>query len=154
MNDEFGWVEDALFTHLYASIPELKGKVAHKNLTFDPSALTLWLKVINTPASQYSASLGPTGDNELVGFVQFGVYSELGIGMAEANAIKRKINKAFRTPSGIAVPGAPVGSMLRLTRKDFSQGGQTSVSDFTRGGTEKVWDADYITVYWLAREPR
>lgn len=154
MKDQFGWVEDTLFTHLYAELPELKGKVAHKNLTFDPSNLTLWLKVINTPVSEYSASLGPTGDNECVGFLQFGIYSELGAGMVEANTLKRKLNKSFSVPKQLAIQEAPTGCMLRLTRKDFSQGGQTSISDFTRGGTEKMWDADYLTVYWLAREPR
>lgn len=150
----FSWVEDALFSHLYASLPELVGKVAHKNLTFDASTHTLWLKAINTPASEYGATLGDYGDNELVGFLQLGIYSELGVGMVEANELKGKLGAAFKIPQHIQIPNAPIGSLLKLTRKDFSQGGQTSVSDFTRGGTEKSWDADYITVYWLAREPR
>lgn len=151
MTYPFDWVEDAILGHLYASLPEMKGKIALKNVTFDASQHKLWLKVINTPSSEYVATLGDTGDNEYVGFVQLGVYTAIGVGQVETKEVLGKLGKAFRVPQHLQ---APENCLLRLTRKDFSQGGQTSISDFTRGGTEKMWDANYITVYWLAREPR
>lgn len=147
----FDWVEDVLMRHLYESLPDLHTQIALKNVTFDPSPFTLWLKVIHTPASEYPITLGDAGDNECVGFVQFGVYGALGTGTVETKEVLGRVNKAFNVPKHLQ---APDGCLLRLERKDFSQGGQTSISDFTRGGTEKAWDANYITVYWLAREPR
>ncbi len=151
MNYPFDWVEDLLFRHLTAGLPDLIPVMAWKNLTFDPAGLKVWLKVMNAPTTEEGITLGPTGDNELRGFLQIGVYSELGTGTTESNEVYGRVSKRFDVPQRLA---GPEGTLLRFTSKGYSQGGQTSLGDFTKGGTEGVWDANYITIYWLAREPK
>lgn len=154
MSYPFDWVEDLVKSHLAAAIPDLiaSNSVAWKNWTFDPAGRTVWLKVINTPVTEEGVTLGPTGDNELRGYLQVGVYSELNTGTAESNEVYGRVSKAFDVPFRLA--GPTTDSFVRFTSKGYSQGGQTSIGDFTRGGTEGVWDANYITIYWLAREPK
>lgn len=147
----FHWVEDTLKSHLVNNYAEISHAMAWKNLTFDASGFKVWLKIINTPSSEDPVTLGPYGDNEMRGFLQIGIYSQLNIGIEESNAVLGHVSKIFSVPRQLQ---APDGCMLRLTRKTFSQGGQTSIADFTRGGVEGVWDAQYVTIYWLAREPK
>lgn len=147
----FDWVEDALKSHLVNNYPEMINQMAWKNLTFDPAGRTVWLKIINTPSIEEGITLGPTGDNEFRGFLQIGIYTELNTGVSETQEVMGKLNHIFRLPQHLQAPEA---CMLKLQHKTFSQGGQTSVADFTRGGAEGVWDANYVTIYWLAREPK
>lgn len=147
----FYWVEDTLKSQLVKSMPDMVDNMAWKNLTFDPAGRTVWLKIINSPVSAQGVTLGPYGDNEMRGFIQIGVYSKLDTGIELSREMIGRIETAFPIPSRL--PTA-TGNLLRLTSKGYSQGGQTSVADFTRGGVEGNWDVQYITVYWLAREPK
>jgi hypothetical protein len=159
MSAKFDWVEDIIFKHLLTVVPEAKesspgkrdGIVAWKNLPFEPQKFKLWLKVINAPITESAATLGVHGDNNYQGFLQIGVYQKIGTGTKESKAMINRLNAGFPYPFQF---NAPPGCILRVEGKGASSGGQTSVNDFTTGGTENVWDADYITVYWLAREPR
>lgn len=147
----FDWVEDTLKSHLADNYPEMQDAMAWKNLTFDPKGHKVWLKIINTPSVEEGITLGPTGDNEMRGFLQIAIYTELNIGMESTKEVLGRVGKIFDIPQRLPAPEA---CMLRLLRKTFSQGGQTSVADFTRGGKEGYWDAQYVTIYWLAREPK
>lgn len=147
----FEWVKDLIQGHYASGLPEYKDVTAWKNLKFDPANRILWLKVINAPITEDSATLGIHGDNELEGFLQIGIYQLAGTGTKEADEAINKLNSLFATPQRLS---APPGCLLRLTSKMSSQGGQTSIADFTTGGTEGLWDANYLTIYWLAREPR
>ena len=151
MSYPFDWVEDLLKSHLVKSYPDKKNAMAWKNLTFDPAPHRVWLKIINTPVNETPITLGGGGDNELRGFLQIAVYSKLNIGIEEAREVLGRVSLAYDVPQTIP---APTGCLLKLTSKSYSQGGQTSIADFTRGGTEGNWDAQYVTVYWLAREPK
>lgn len=151
MSYPFDWVENLLKSHLCKNYPEKVSDMAWKNLTFEPQGRRVWLKIINTPVTEEGITLGPTGDNELRGFLQVGVYARVGIGVKDINEVVGKVSKIFSVPQRLQTPD---GCMLGLTSKGYSQGGQTSIADFTKGGTEGVWDAQYITIYWLAREPK
>lgn len=152
MSYPFDWVEDQVYGLVRDSLPTLVPDIAWKNLTFDPAGRKVWLKVVNAPITEEGITLGPTGDNELRGFLQIGVYSPIGDGSTERREAYGAVSKGFDIPKTIAGPDA--GTILRFYSKGYSQGGQTSIGDFTRGGIEGVWDVDYITVYWLAREPK
>lgn len=151
MSYPFDWVEDLLKSQLVQSYPDKVRDMAWKNLTFDPAGRRVWLKIINAPATEQGVTLGPTGDNELRGYLQIAVYSELNVGIKDAQEVLGRVSAIYDVPKTIP---APTGCLLRLTSKGYSQGGQTSIADFTRGGVEGNWDAQYITVYWLAREPK
>lgn len=151
MSYPFDWVEDLLKSHLVQNMPERVADMSWKNLTFDPQGRNVWLKIINSPVSEEGITLGPTGDNELRGFLQIGIYAALGRGVSESMQIYGQVSSIFDVPQRLLSPN---NCILRLTSKGYSQGGQTSVADFTRGGTEGVWDANYVTIYWLAREPK
>lgn len=147
----FEWVKDAIQGLISSGLPEYSKDIAWKNLKFDPASRILWLKVINVPVTEDSATLGIYGENELKGFIQIGVYQKAGTGTKEADLALKKINQLLAIPQRLQ---APEGCLLRLTNKSSGQGGQTSLADSTTGGAEGLWDANYITVYWLAREPR
>lgn len=152
MSYPFDWVEDLIYGHLASGLPDKVNDMAWKNLTFDPAGRTVWLKVINAPITEEGITLGPNGDNELRGFLQIGIYTAIGQGVAESKEVYGRVSERFNVPQRLAGPTGD--SFVKFTSKGYSQGGQTSIGDFTRGGTEGVWDADYITVYWLAREPK
>lgn len=152
MSYPFSWVEDLIYGHLVAGLPDKVDDMAWKNLTFDPAGRTVWLKVINAPITEEGITLGPTGDNELRGFLQIGIYSAIGTGSTESKEVYGRVSERFNVPQRLA--GPTDDSFVKFTSKGYSQGGQTSIGDYTRGGTEGVWDAEYITVYWLAREPK
>lgn len=152
MSYPFDWVEDLIYGHLASGLPDKVNDMAWKNLTFDPAGRTVWLKVINAPITEEGITLGPTGDNELRGFLQIGIYTAVGQGIVESKEVYGRVSECFNVPQRLA--GPTNDSFVKFTSKGYSQGGQTSIGDFTRGGTEGVWDADYITVYWLAREPK
>lgn len=147
----FDWVEDALKSHLVNGYPQMTDAMAWKNLTFKATGHKVWLKIINTPSIEEGITLGPDGDNEMRGFIQIAVYTELNTGMELTKEVLGNVNKIFAIPQRLPVQE---GHLLKLTSKTFSQGGQTSVADFTRGGKEGNWDAQYVTIYWLAREPK
>ena len=147
----FEWVEDKILGFIANGLPQYAKQIAWKNLKFDPANCILWLKVINVPVTEDSASIGLYGDNEYQGFVQIGVYQKAGTGTNKSKQALEEINKLLTIPQRL---DAPPGCLLRLTNKTSGQGGQTSLADTTTGGTEGVWDASYLTVYWLAREPR
>ena len=147
----FNWVEDKILGLLASGLPDYAPDIAWKNLKFDPAGRILWLKIINTPITEDAATLGINGENELQGFVQIGVYQKAGTGNKQAKEALEKINELLAIPRRL---NAPPGCLLRLTNKTSGQGGQTSLADTTAGGTEGLWDANYLTVYWLAREPR
>lgn len=147
----FEWVKDALLTHYSKGVADLLPVTAWKNLTFDPSGLNLWLKVFYVPVTEDPATLGIHGDNEFNGLLQISVYQKVDTGTSESDAVINRLNTLFAIPQRLECPS---GCMLRLTSKQASQGGQTSLADFSAGGTEGVWDTNYLTIYWLAREPR
>lgn len=147
----FDWVEDSIMSQLWVSVPSVEGIIALKNLPFTPSSHKLWLKLIYAPITENAITLGLNGDNELRGFVQIGIYQKIGTGEKETKAMMKELNNAFSVPMQL---NAPPGCLLRLDSKGSSAGGQTSINDFTTGGREEVWNANYLTVYWLAREPR
>lgn len=152
MSYPFDWVEDLIYGRVATGLPDLVPDIAWKNLTFDPAGRTVWLKVINAPITEEGITLGPTGDNELRGFLQVGIYTPIGEGSVERKEAYGRVSNLFDVPLTLAGPNA--GTLVRFYSKGYSQGGQTSIGDFTRGGTEGVWDADYLTIYWLAREPK
>ena len=125
--------------------------IARKNKKFTPKANQMWLKAINAPASTYAATLGDNGLNEIPGFYQVTVYSPLNTGTSKQNQILDSIRKKFKL--GLRIP-CPDDHTIRIVSLDFSQGGQTSLNDFTKGGVEDNWDVNFITIYWSAREPR
>lgn len=147
----FAWVQDLIQSHLVVNYPTMVEHMAWKNLTFDPAGRNVWLKIINAPVTEDAITLGPTGHKELRGFLQIGIYTAITEGTVESEIAYNRVNEIFDTPQWLS---APTDCVLRLTNKGFSQGGQTSIADFTRGGTEGVWDANYLTIYWLAREPK
>lgn len=147
----FEWVEDEILGLLAGGLPQYAKDIAWKNLKFDPAGRILWLKIINTPIAEDAATLGIHGENELQGFVQIGIYQKAGSGIKQSREAVRIINQLLAIPRRL---DAPPGCLLRLTNKTSGQGGQTSLADTTAGGTEGLWDAQYLTVYWLAREPR
>ena len=153
MNLPYEWVEDNLVTRLMQGWPEVVsgGQVAFKNSTFNPAGRNMWLKFINTPVDENPVTLGLHGHNEMRGFLQIGIYVPIGEGQTASREALFKLREIYKAPA--TVP-APNDCYMQLTSLGFSQGGQTSIADFTRGGTEKEWDANYLTVYWLAREPR
>lgn len=152
MSYPFDWVEDLIQSHLVAGLPDMVPQMAWKNLTFDPAGLNVWLKIINAPITEEGITLGPTGDNELRGFLQVGIYTPIGDGTTEGKEVYGRVSKTFDVPQRLVGPTSD--SFVKFYSKGYSQGGQTSIGDFTRGGTEGVWDANYITIYWLAREPK
>lgn len=147
----FEWVEDNILGLIAGGLPQYANDIAWKNLKFDPARRILWLKVINVPVTEDSATLGLHGENEYVGFVQIGVYQKAGTSTVKAAEALHALNTLLAIPRRL---NAPPGCLLRLTNKMSGQGGQTSLADTTAGGTEGLWDAQYLTVYWLAREPR
>lgn len=147
----FEWVKDTVQGYIANGLPEYVKDMAWKNLKFNPANRILWLKVIYVPITEDAVTLGIHGDNELKGFIQIGVYQKAGTGTKEADTALNRINELMKIPMHLS---APEGCILRLTSKSSGQGGQTSLADTTAGGTEGLWDANYITVYWLAREPR
>lgn len=147
----FDWVEDQILGLLAGGLPQYAKDIAWKNLKFDPASRILWLKIINTPITEDVATLGDEGENELRGFVQIGIYQKAGTGTKKSKEALSAINTLLAIPRRL---NAPIGCMLRLTNKTSGAGGQTSLADTTAGGTEGLWDANYLTVYWLAREPR
>lgn len=153
MNLPYEWVEDALVASLVQNWPEVisEKRVAFKNLAFEAQGLNMWLKFINTPVEEKAITLGDDGHNELRGFLQIGIYVPIGEGVVASRDALFKLRQIYKAPASVP---APPDCYMKLTSLGYSQGGQTSIADFTRGGTEKEWDADYLTVYWLAREPR
>jgi hypothetical protein len=147
----FEWVKDTVQGFIAAGLGEFAKDTTWKNLPFDPAGRKLWLKIIYVPVTEDAATLGVNGENELKGFVQIGVYQQAGTGTMESDEALDKINALLAIPQRL---NAPVGCLLRLTSKTSGQGGQTSTADTSAGGTEGLWDANYVTVYWLAREPR
>lgn len=147
----FEWVTDAILGHAASGLPDYAPNIAWKNLKFDPTGSILWLKIINVPVTEDSVTLGQHGDTELKGFLQIGVYTKAGEGIKHAEEALNQINTLFKIPQRLK---APEGCMLRLSNKTSGQGGQTSQADTSAGGTEGLWDSQYLTVYWLAREPR
>ena len=147
----FEWVEDALNSHLAGGAGIYADDIAWKNLPFEPGDRSLWLKSNIVPALEGVATLGKHGENEYLGFMQIGIYQRINEGTVESSAARNLLNQLFAVPQRLQ---APEGCMLRLERKTFNSGGQTSMADMSAGGTESVWDANYITIYWLAREPR
>lgn len=147
----FEWVRTTLQSIVAGGLPEYGGAIAWKNKSFNPQNKILWLKIIYVPVTEDAVTLGDEGDNELAGFLQIGVYQKAGTGVEEAEQALAKLNSLLKIPQRLP---APTGCLLRLTSKSSGQGGQTSLADTTTGGTEGVWDASYLTVYWLAREPR
>lgn len=147
----FEWVKDLVQGFAANGLPEYGGAIAWKNLKFDPASRILWLKITYVPVTEDAATLGMNGDNELSGMLQIGVYQKAGTGCKESDEAINKLNTLFKIPQRL---NAPDGCMLRFTNKTSGQGGQTSLADSTAGGTEGLWDSNYLTVYWLAREPR
>ena len=147
----FEWVEDSLSSQLLAGMGQYAKDIAWKNLPFEPGDRSLWLKSSIVPAQEGVATLGKHGENEYLGFLQIGIYQRINEGTAQSAEVRNLINRLFPVPGRLQ---APEGCMLRVERKTFSSGGQTSMADLSAGGTEVVWDANYITIYWLAREPR
>lgn len=152
MSYPFDWVDDLVQSRIAQGLPDLIDAIAWKNLTFDPAGRTVWLKVINAPITEEGITLGPTGDNELRGFLQIAVYTPVGAGTTDSRNVLSRISQIFDIP--VTVPGPTLGTILRYKSKGYSQGGQTSIGDFTKGAIEGVWAVDYITIYWLAREPK
>lgn len=153
MNGVFSWIPDALKSMVVAAVPDLaeEDRIYWKNWTFTPDPTKPWIKPVFIPAEEYGVTLGDNGDNETNGFFQINIYSPINIGDELSQELCRRLNAAFKIPQRIP---APEGCMLRLTNKGFSTGGQTSVNDFGKGGADDNWDVNFITVYWLAREPR
>ncbi|WPJ68568.1 hypothetical protein OMDBNIEC_00082 [Salmonella phage STP-SP5] len=125
--------------------------IAWKNKKFVPKPDQVWLKAINAPSSTYSVTLGDNGHNELPGFYQVTIYSPLNTGTVKQNQILDSVRKKFKLGSRIPCPD---DHTIRIVSLDFSQGGQTSLNDFTKGGVDDNWDVNFITIYWSAREPR
>lgn len=147
----FNWIEESLFSIAAAGLGEYAAITHWPNNKFSPQNLEAWVKIVNVPTSEYPVTMGIDGDNECVGFLQLSVYAKAGTGSKTASKIIDDINKLFKIPYKL---NTPPGSILRLTNKGFSQGGQTSLADTSAGGIEGLWDSNYITVYWLARGPR
>lgn len=147
----FDWVEDVLIGHLASGAGKYANSIAWKNLPFEPGDRKLWLKSSIVPAMEGVKTLGRHGENEYMGFMQVGIYQRINEGTVESKEARDFLNRLFFVPQRLQ---APEGCMLRLERKAYDSGGQTSMADLSAGGTEKVWDANYITIYWLAREPR
>lgn len=147
----FDWVKDLIQGFASAGLPEYGNAIAWKNLKFDPQNRILWLKITYVPITEDAITLGIHGDNELKGFLQIGVYQKAGTGSKESDLALNKINELFSIPRQLS---APAGCTFRLTSKTSGQGGQTSLADSSAGGTEGLWDSNYLTIYWLAREPR
>lgn len=125
--------------------------IAWKNKKYVPKPDEVWLKAINAPSSTYAATLGDNGQNELPGFYHVAIHSPLNSGTSAQNQILDSIRKKFKL--GLHIP-CPDNHTLRIISLDFSQGGQTSLNDFTKGGVQDNWDVNFITIYWSAREPR
>lgn len=153
MNGVFDWIPDTLKSLVVTALPDLaeEDRIYWKNWEFTPPQDKVWVKPIFIPAEEAAITLGDNGDNETNGFFQITIYAPINTGETEANEICKRLNTAFAIPKRLP---APEGCMLRLTNKGFSTGGQTSVNDFGKGGAEENWDVNFITVYWLAREPR
>ncbi|UPT52971.1 hypothetical protein [Hafnia phage yong3] len=125
--------------------------IAWKNKKFVPDQKKVWLKVMLAPTSESMVTLGDSGHNELPGFYQVAIFSPLNTGTQKQSEILDSLRKTFKLGTRFV---CPEDYTLRITGFDFSQGGQMSLNDFTRGGVEENWDANFITIYWSAREPR
>lgn len=147
----FNWVKETLLGYVTNSLPDLIPDMAFKNLPFEPGNRKLWLKLMYVPVTEEAETLGIHGDNGYHGYLQIGVYQRINEGTDLAEATLNRLDSLLAIPQRIA---APPGCMLRLERKMSGQGGQTSEADMATGGTETVWDANYLTIFWLAREPR
>ena len=147
----FEWVKDALQSHFVNGMQDLKNDIAWKNLPFAPGDRKLWLKVIYVPVQEEAETLGLHGENGFRGFLQIGIYQRINEGTELSDSVINRINNLFKVTQRL---DAPPSCMLRLENKMSSQGGQTSQADMSAGGTETVWDSNYITIFWLAREPR
>lgn len=147
---EMDYISDKLNEMLREAVGPSIG-IAWKNKKYVPKADEVWLKAINAPSSTFAVTLGDAGSNEMPGFYQVGIYSPLNDGTPKQNQILDLVRKKFKLGSRIPCPD---DHSLRIVSLDFSQGGQTSLGDFTRGGVEDNWDVNFITIYWTAREPR
>lgn len=147
---EYDFINEALNKMLREAVGKEIG-IAWKNKKFTPKPDQVWLRAINAPASAYPVTLGDKGHNEMTGFYQVTTFSPLNTGTTKQNQILDSVRKKFKL--GLHVP-CPEDHSLRITGVDFSQGGQTSLNDFAKGGIEDNWDVNFITIYWSAREPR
>ena len=119
MSYPFDWVEDLIYGHLASGLPDKVNDMAWKNLTFDPAGRTVWLKVINAPITEEGITLGPTGDNELRGFLQIGIYTAIGQGVAESKEVYGRVSERFNVPQRLAGPTGD--SFVKFTSKSYSK---------------------------------
>lgn len=150
MNGDLTWISDSLNKALVDEIGS-DFPIAWKNIKFIPTQEQMWLKAIFIPASDYSITLGPTGYNELVGMYQINVMSPLDSGSQKALGVIARLRNLFYVGKQFSVT---TGYMLRIRERSYSSGGQTTMNDFGQGGVDGIWDTNFITVYWSAREPR
>ncbi|MEG0322887.1 MAG: phage tail terminator-like protein [Raoultibacter sp.] len=147
--DHFAWITDAINSQLNKAISGIP--IAWPNLTYEPTVGEAWCKAMVVPTSEYGVTCGDTGENNITGMLQVQINTAINTGITESNRIKALIANSFRL--GLHLP-APEDCHLRITGQDYSSGGQTSLNDFTKGGTENDWSVDFITIYWSARKPR
>lgn len=130
---------------------ELQCSVSFKNVPFKPKADKPYLRASILVGEKYSVTLGESGHLEFKGFYQVDIRTPKGQGTEFQNKAIDLLNVAFKIGLHLQTP---IDHMLKLTSNTYNTGGQTTVSDATRGAIENEWDVTYFTVNWLAREPK
>jgi len=146
---DVGWLEDTFNAILLKALPNTP--IAWKNRKFTPPDRGCFVRAIMIPTDDRAVTLGDIGHNQLNGMYTVQIYSELNAGTKDQNVILTTLKREFNI--GRYIP-TPVDYTLKITSRDYSTGGQTSLNDFGKGGVEDNWDVNFITVYWSAREPR
>lgn len=144
-----------LETHLHGMLATVAGivgcKVAHKNIPFTPDAKVPYLRASIFVGEKYPITCGDDGHLEFGGFYQIDIRTPKSQGTTFQNNVIDLVNQHFKIGKHLNIKA---DHYFKLKSIAYGTGGQTTVSDATRGSVEDLWDVNYITVNWLAREPK
>lgn len=117
--------------------------IAYPNKPFTPTPGVLWLKADFVPADNSPATLGTTGDDEITGFFQVGIYAPANSGDVTSVNWLDTLQAGFKNGSVISYQGRNV----RITHSQHNAGNEVTIDT-------SVWYPTYLTVYFSARKQR